>query len=301
MPSLDPKILAQHYVKTTRNIVETLSARPKVLGLIASKDEPSLAYARATQQRFIETGMDYELMRVNRLDLEAAIDAANLDPSIHGIFIYFPIFGNQQDDYLRNLVDFTKDVEAGSQFWTRKLYANERNIEFDGVLKKALLPCTPLAIIKLLVELEVYPQNRATAALPLAGKTVTIFNRSEVIGRPLAIMMSNDGARVLSFDEFGPLCFEDARAHEIDISRAHALSVSDIVITGVPSPHFPQIMPAEVPSGTVCINFSSYNNFHESIIEHTPIFVPRIGPMTVAMCMRNALRLYQNFHHGSQP
>ncbi|MDG1924339.1 MAG: hypothetical protein P8I59_03710, partial [Pseudomonadales bacterium] len=76
MPSLDPKILAKHYVKTTRNIVETLSARPKVLGLIASKDEPSLAYARATQQRFIETGMDYELMRVNRLDLEAAIDAA---------------------------------------------------------------------------------------------------------------------------------------------------------------------------------------------------------------------------------
>ena len=57
MPSLDPKILAKHYVKTTRTIVETLSARPKVLGLIASKDEPSLAYARATQQRFIETGM----------------------------------------------------------------------------------------------------------------------------------------------------------------------------------------------------------------------------------------------------
>ena len=52
MPSLDPKILAKHYVKTTRTIVETLSARPKVLGLIASKDEPSLAYAHATQQRF---------------------------------------------------------------------------------------------------------------------------------------------------------------------------------------------------------------------------------------------------------
>ena len=114
-------------------------------------------------------------------------------------------------------------------------------------------------------------------------------------------MMSNDGARVLSFDEFGPLCFEDARAQEIDIARAQALSASDIVITGVPSPHFPQIMPAEVQPGTVCVNFSSYNNFHESIIEHTPIFVPRIGPMTVAMCMRNALRLYQNFHHGSQP
>jgi len=299
MPSLDPKILAQHYVKSTRDIVETLAIRPKVLGLIASQDEPSLAYARATQQRFIETGMDYELKRVNRLDLEAAIDAANLDTSIHGIFIYFPIFGNQQDDYLRNLVDFTKDVEAGSQFWTRKLYANERNIEFDGALKKSVLPCTPLAIVKLLVELGIYSQDRVPTARPLTGKTVTIFNRSEVIGRPLAIMMSNDGARVLSFDEFGPLCFEDARPQEIDITRAQALSAADIVITGVPSPHFLQIMPAEVQPGTVCVNFSSYNNFHDSIIEHTPIFVPRVGPMTVAMCMRNALRLFQNFHQGS--
>ena len=98
---------------------------------------------------------------------------------------------------------------------------------------------------------------------------MTIFNRSEVIGRPLAIMMSNDGARVISFDEFGPLRFENAEVHEIDISRAKALSASDIVITGVPSANFPQIMPAEITPGTVCVNFSSYNNFNEAITEHT--------------------------------
>jgi len=255
MPSLDPKILAQHYVKSTRDIVETLAIRPKVLGLIASQDEPSLAYARATQQRFIETGMDYELKRVNRLDLEAAIDAANLDTSIHGIFIYFPIFGNQQDDYLRNLVDFTKDVEAGSQFWTRKLYANERNIEFDGALKKSVLPCTPLAIVKLLVELGIYSQDRAPTARPLTGKTVTIFNRSEVIGRPLAIMMSNDGARVLSFDEFGPLCFEDARPQEIDITRAQALTQPVLSLPVSQAPTFRRSWRQRFSLGRVVLTF----------------------------------------------
>ena len=100
MPSLDPKILAKHYVKTTRNIVETLSARPKVLGLIASKDEPSLASARATQQRFIDTGMDYELMRVTRLDLDAALDSAYLNPSLHSPLFSSPIFGTHPHDYL---------------------------------------------------------------------------------------------------------------------------------------------------------------------------------------------------------
>jgi methylenetetrahydrofolate dehydrogenase (NADP+)/methenyltetrahydrofolate cyclohydrolase len=301
MQSLDPKDLAKHYIEATRETVSALSGQPKVLGLIASKDEPSLAYARATQQRFLETGMAYELKRVKRLDLEAAIEAANLDPSIHGIFIYFPIFGNQQDAYLRNLVHFSKDVEAGSQYWTQKLYTNERYARIGDVLKKAVLPCTPLAVIKLLLELDVYAKAGPSNTQPLVGKTVTIFNRSEVIGRPLAIMMSNDGARVISFDEFGPLRFENAEVHEIDISRAKALSASDIVITGVPSANFPQIMPAEITPGTVCVNFSSYNNFNEAITEHTPIFVPRIGPMTVAMCMRNALRLYQNFHQGSHP
>ena len=94
--------------------------------------------------------MAYELKRVKRLDLEAAIEAANLDPSIHGIFIYFPIFGNQQDAYLRNLVHFSKDVEAGSQYWTQKLYANERYARIGDVLKKAVLPCTPLAVRKVI-------------------------------------------------------------------------------------------------------------------------------------------------------
>ena len=96
MQSLDPKDLAKHYIEATRETFRPYPGSPKYLGLIASKDEPSLAYARATQQRFLETGMAYELKRVKRLDLEAAIEAANLDPSIHGIFIYFPIFGNHK-------------------------------------------------------------------------------------------------------------------------------------------------------------------------------------------------------------
>ena len=65
--------------------------------------------------------MAYDLQQVSRLDLEQAILAANEDSTIHGIFIYFPIFGNQQDNYLRNLVDYTKDVEAGSQYWDQKV------------------------------------------------------------------------------------------------------------------------------------------------------------------------------------
>ena len=47
--------------------------------------------------------MEYTLEQVSRLDLEARILEANEDSRIHGIFIYFPVFGNQQDDYLLQL------------------------------------------------------------------------------------------------------------------------------------------------------------------------------------------------------
>ena len=302
MTAPDPQTLAERYFHEAATDVAQCPKRPRVLGLIASTDKPSLAYARATKQRFLDVGMDYELEHQSRLDLEARILEANTDPSVHGIFVYFPVFGNQHDDYLRNLITFTKDVEAGSQYWVRKLYANDRFAIAGDPSKKALLPCTPLAIVKLLVELRVYgdPSIKPGApSKPLSGKQVTIFNRSEVIGRPLAVMMSNDGAEVFSFDEHGPLKFVDARPSECNITRRKALAGSDIVITGVPSASFAHIEAGEVTSEAIGINFSSIQNFSDAAAEKVSLFIPRVGPMTVAMCMRNTLRLYRHFHMGS--
>lgn len=64
---------------------------------------------------------------------------------------------------------------------------------------KSILPCTPLALVKCLEGVGAYDR-----ALPygdrLFGKTVTVINRSEVVGRPLAALLANDGARVYSVD-----------------------------------------------------------------------------------------------------
>ena len=295
--NLNPNQLAARYIEETRAQIEALGQQISVVGLIATDDKPSLAYARATQQKFDDIGIQYDLRNVRRLDLEAQIIEINEDPDIHGVFIYFPVFNNQQDDYLRNLVDYRKDIEAGSTYWTRKLYKNDRLAISGDDDKKALLPCTPLAIVKMLTEIGIYEINQDK---PISGKTVTIFNRSEVIGRPLAVMMSNDGARVLSFDLQGPLIFEAAIASETNLTRAEALAQSDIVITGVPSDQFDLIRANEIKPGTVCVNFSSHQNFADDINTHTDIYVPRVGPMTVAMCMRNTLRLFENFHHPAQ-
>jgi methylenetetrahydrofolate dehydrogenase (NADP+)/methenyltetrahydrofolate cyclohydrolase len=140
---------------------------------------------------------------------------------------------------------------------------------------------------------------------PLEGRTVTVFNRSEVVGRPLASMLANDGARVYSFDIDGPLLFEPPRVQsdafelrETDVTRAQALSESEVVITGVPSPEFPVVTASELRAGSLCVNFSTYRNFSDDIQGKAACFIPRVGPMTVLMVIRNAMRLRENARHG---
>ena len=293
MQIVDPAEIAKKYLLQLKESVARLGKNMHVVGFIASDDQPSLSYANATRKVFTDAGFNYDLRRVKRLELEIEIIKANEDKEVHGIFIYFPVFSNQEDDYLRNLVHYTKDIEAGSLYWTRKLNTNDRSATDEDTNKKALIPCTPLAIVKVLDDIGEY----GNGDLPLAGKAITIFNRSEVIGRPLAVMMSNDGAMVLSFDEHGPLEFKAGAPNETSMDRRSALAQSDIIITGVPDSSFALVKREEVPSNSVCVNFSSEKNFNEDVESHVRTFIPRVGPMTVAMCMRNTIRLFENFHH----
>ena len=287
MPEVNPSSISTRYVEESKAAVRALGENIHIVGFIASDDKPSVAYANVTRRTFEKAGFNYELRRVQRLALEDEIHRANDDPQVHGIFIYFPIFNNQEDNYLRNLVHYTKDIEAGSSYWTRKMSANDRRAVQGSDDRKALVPCTPLAIVKIIDDIGEYHLN---------GRKVAIFNRSEVIGRPLAVMLSNDGAEVISFDINGPLEFVDGRPQEIDTDRTAALADADIVVTGVPSAAFPRISAAELKSEAICINFSSIPNYETDVADHVRIFVPRVGPMTVAMCMRNTIRLFENFH-----
>lgn len=291
---IDPSQVAKTYRRQVREHLGRLNLGLKLVGFLSTDSPPSATYASYTQAGCEDVGIAFELRRVPKLELEDAIDRANADPSVHGIIVYYPVFGAERDRYIKDAVDARKDIEGLNTEWARRLYHNQRFIDQERT-KKAILPCTPLAIVKLI-------EAAGTAHVggtPLAGKTVTIFNRSEVVGRPLASMLANDGAHVYSFDVDGPLLFRKEHVLESTATRAEALAGSDIVITGVPSRQFPLVMAREVRSGALCVNFSTYKNFADDILEKADAFIPRVGPMTVTMALRNTLRLYENFHAGT--
>jgi methylenetetrahydrofolate dehydrogenase (NAD+) len=80
---------------------------------------------------------------------------------------------------------------------------------------------------------------------------------------------------------------------ESNLSLDQALSLSDVVITGVPTPHFKMDI-EKLKEGVVAINFSSFKNFdRDNIISKASIFVPSVGKVTVSMLIRNLFRLFE--------
>jgi methylenetetrahydrofolate dehydrogenase (NAD+) len=215
-------------------------------------------------QMLIRTsGIRFDLRQVDREELEDHIITANNDDLVDGIIVYYPIFNNRQDQYLQQIVDVSKDVEGLSHRYIFNMYQNIRFLDPEES-QKSILPCTPLAVIKILEYLQVYNAFLAYGNR-LFGHTITVVNRSEVVGRPLAALLANDGACVYSVDVDGVQQFSRGeglrkKRHEVVEKEGWTLEncvpLSDVVITGVPgnSYQFPSKL---LRDGAVCINFSS--------------------------------------------
>ena len=101
---------------------------------------------------------------------------------------------------------------------------------------------------------------------------------------------------MISFHVNAPLEFEGGLPHESDINRTAALSLSDILITDLPRDSFAKIQNCDLKPDCVVVNFSSIPNFTDEAPEPANLYVPRVGPMTVVLCMRNTIRLLESSH-----
>jgi methylenetetrahydrofolate dehydrogenase (NAD+) len=308
--------IAKSFTDEIRSGIASLPTPPLLVGFLATSDPAAKVYADYTAKTCKEkcvsppvslrhgeqiankrsSGFKYELRTVAKDDIEESILAANTDSAVNGIIVYYPIFSTRsQDQYIQSIVSVDKDVEGLSHQYIFNMYQNIRFLNAEQTLK-SLLPCTPLAVIKILEFLHVY-----NPILPfgnrLHGHVITVINRSEVVGRPLAALLANDGATVYSVDindvhEYTRGAGIKKRRHEVaekaGWTMKEAMAVSDVVISGVPGDSFK--VPYEyVKDGAVCVNFSSEKNFTPQVKERASIYVPAIGKVTIMILLRNLL------------
>mmetsp|Transcript_28890 Transcript_28890/g.67843 ORF Transcript_28890/g.67843 Transcript_28890/m.67843 type:complete len:372 (+) Transcript_28890:140-1255(+) len=303
--------IAKAYRNEIKARVEALTKEgfeaPLLVGLLANKDPAARKYAEWTGKACQADGLRYELRVLDDpIDVEAALIDANDDPRVHGIIVYYPIFGQQesfsgesQDDYLRDTVSHKCDVEGLCHLYRTNLYRNVRFLDYPANNQKCLLPCTALSTLKIIEACPGTYDMTKSVGKKLEGKTVTVINRSEIVGRPLAAMLANDGAVVYSIDINSIYMFRDGRLQPCGegVTPESCVRKSSIVVTGVPTKNYK--LPTEwINPNTTVVNVASFKNVDEEELLKIPgvVYVPLVGKVTVAMLLRNLMRLYEQFH-----
>ena len=173
------------------------------------------------------------------------------------------------------------------------LYRNVRRVD---KWRRSVVPCTPLAVVKCL---EHCGQHTGAKDSGMAGKVVAVVNRSEVVGRPLAAMLANDGATVYSIDIDSIYVMERGRMTRTDVTPDDAIKAADVVVLGVPSPQY-KLPVATLKKGAVVVNVSGFKNLGDAQegddADYT--YIPLVGRVTVACLERNLLTLYKQYHVG---
>ena len=310
---VDASAIAQPFREEIQRKVQILKdsgiEAPLLVGLLANDDPAALKYAEWTGKACRADGLRYELRRIDDpIHVERALRDCNNDFRVHGVIVYYPIFGavpsysgTSRDDYLRDSISHTVDVEGLCHFYRSNLYQNVRFVDSPHCLKKCVLPCTALSVVKILESLHVgaYDNSRPVGER-MKGKVVTVINRSEIVGRPLAAMLANDGASVYSVDVESIYNFDDGRLRrcEGDENLEACVRKSNIIVTGVPVKGYR--LPTEwIQSNSIVVNVASYKNIDEEELLKIPnvTYVPMVGKVTVAMLERNLMRLFDNYHH----
>jgi methylenetetrahydrofolate dehydrogenase (NAD+) len=96
---------------------------------------------------------------------------------------------------------------------------------------------------------------------------------------------------VFSIDARNVQTLESRQFIDTDLQCHQVIPQSDIVITGVPTPNF-QVPSQLLKPDAVTINFSAFANFESDVRTKSSYFVPSVGKVTVAMLVRNLVRLY---------
>ena len=107
------------------------------------------------------------------------ISVLNRDPDVHGVIVQLPLPLHLNEEVVCNAVDVTKDVDG---FTTTNLGSLVQGVS----LGRSFVPCTPLAVLKIL---------QTSVDIPFKGLNAVVAGRSHNVGLPIAIILATDAIK----------------------------------------------------------------------------------------------------------
>ena len=230
-------------------------------------------------------GIGFELLFLdpNHNNVDESIIKANEDPDISGILLLYPtLLSDLTHNNYRDLISYKKDVGGLCFTYRNNLYRNTRFLDHPINHEiKCLLPCTSLGCIKILEHLNVFDTDLSSGKR-LEGKAISVLNRSDLVGRPLAAMAANDGAVIYSIDpadENSIFIFENGHLNRFQGTPEEAINNSDVVIlsnsclSSMKKNNLSLSSDSQVPISSSFSKKSSYLDNQTSPIEVSPSWI----------------------------
>ena len=177
---LEGRPIAEKIKAEIKLLVDSLGKKPVLASIQVGENAGAEAYVKSQKKVAENLGIEYQYHKLSQDISESAlldfIQKLNTDKSVHGIIIQMPL--PQQIDYkkISQFIAPEKDVEGMNP-------VNMGKIVFG---KATMLPCTPAAVMELLKE----------AGVNLYGKEVVVVGHSEIVGKPLSLLLLDKFATV---------------------------------------------------------------------------------------------------------
>ncbi len=281
---LDGKAMAREIRAELKQKVETLKAKGVQPGfgvLLVGDDPASQSYIKGKEKACAEIGVQSQLVHLaadaSHEQILECVESFNADDAVHGILVQLPLPDGSIEQDVIDAIDSAKDVDGFHPMSAGRMMLG----------LPTFLPCTPHGIVEMLKR----------ANVPVEGAHAVILGRSNLVGRPLANLLSQKRE---TGNATVTLCHTRTR------DMAYYTQQADILVVAAGQPNM--VSAAMVREGSVVIDVGVnriadaghkrgyrlvgdvlFDEVKEKAAAITPV-PGGVGPMTIAMLMTNVVQ-----------
>ena len=269
---IDGRMVAKKWkdyaAQRTQRLIEK-GVTPHLAVILVGENAASQVYVRNKENACIHAGIRSTIIRLPEVctqeELENAVLSLNEDESVHGILVQLPLPKGLDEARVLALIDPDKDVDG--------FHAMNSGRLMNG--QPSFVPCTPLGVMKLL---EAYQ-------IPTRGKHAVIIGRSNIVGKPMAMLL-------LAADATVTIC------HSKTANLAEITRQADILVAAVGKPNFVtgdmiKQGAAVIDVGINRVDDGLVGDVHAEQAEKVASYLTPVpggvGQMTIAMLLSNTL------------
>jgi len=251
---------------------------PKLVSILADQSKETELYVSLKAKFAEKVGIVYDVHRFDGSQTAAIIDfirKANRDPSVTGIMVQLPVANEQE---IVQVITPSKDIDCLSG----------ENLGLVMIGWPRFLPATVRAVLEILAYALQETENREITGRWLTGKNICVIGASVIVGKPLAILLSDLGATVTLCRSTTSNLAETVQRADILVS---ATGVSELVTREMVKPGA-MVIDVGISKLLREGKFRVMGDVDRRVLEKTSFFTPvpgGVGPVTVACLFENLL------------